>query len=435
LITNKQHVILLVTSTWWPSPARLAIAMLGHGCKVVALCPKNHPLFFVTGVSRIHTYSHLNSLSDLEKTIREENPDIVVPFDDSVVLQLHHLYAKRPELRALIERSLGDPRYYEIVCSRDGLLRVAGELGLRVPDTKRIESEADLEAWCANHTFPSVVKLDGTWGGSGVRFVHSLPEARKWLKRMKTSFMTVLAGKRLFVDLEPLSLWALRASKEQVVTIQRIIHGRPANTMMACWQGKLLTMVTVEVVWSRGVTGSATVVRIIDNAEITQAARLLVERLNLSGFYGLDFMLQEKTGDAYLLEMNPRCTQLGHLQIANQIDLAGALCSQLTGTPAEPLKNPIYDDTITFFPQAMSWNPKSPFPTMGYHDVPREEPRLVQELMQYAWPHRKLVARIFHRFFPPREWNATCFDPPPVTAERTERIGEPGIGAQRAGEL
>jgi len=363
----------LATSTWWPTSARLASAMIGHGCKVVALCPSNHPLCFVTGVSRIYKYSRLVSLANLEAAIREANPDLVVPCDDPVVWQLHHLYKKNPDLRPLIERSLGDPCSYDVVCDPIELRRVAWDLGLRAPHAKKLESEDDLTEWLCHEQFPCVMKLDGTWGGSGVRFVHSMPEARRCFKWMKTLFMVVQAGKRLVVDSEPLSLWALKARRERVVTIQQIVHGRPANTMMACWRGQLLTLVTVEVVWARGSTGSATVVRVIDNAEMAKAAKLLAERLQLSGFYGLDFILQEKTGDAYLLEMNPRCTQLGHLQLPNRVDLAGALCSQLTGTPARLPKNPISDNIISFFPQAMQWNPKSPFPRMGHHDVPHDD--------------------------------------------------------------
>jgi hypothetical protein len=40
--------VLLVTSNWWPLSARLAMALLRHGCKVAALCPPGHPLRYVT---------------------------------------------------------------------------------------------------------------------------------------------------------------------------------------------------------------------------------------------------------------------------------------------------------------------------------------------------------------------------------------------------
>lgn len=59
-------------------------------------------------------------------------------------------------------------------------------------------------------------------------------------------------------------------------------------------------------------------VRLIDHSEMAQAACKLAQRLELSGFHGLDFVLEADSGAAYLIELNPRCTQLGHLSIARQ---------------------------------------------------------------------------------------------------------------------
>ena len=88
--------------------------------------------------------------------------------------------------------------------------------------------------------------------------------------------------------------------------------------------GEVLGIVTVEVLSAQGATGAANVVRLMRNVEIETAAQLLAKRLKPNGFYGLDFIREEGTGTLYLIELNPRCTQLGHLNVSAQGDLAGA---------------------------------------------------------------------------------------------------------------
>ena len=55
-------------------------------------------------------------------------------------------------------------------------------------------------------------------------------------------------------------------------------------------------------------------VRVIDDPVIAEAARRLVRRFGLSGFCGFDFIVSD-TGDAQLLELNPRLTPTSHLLV------------------------------------------------------------------------------------------------------------------------
>ena len=249
-----------------------------------------------------------------------------------MVWQLHQLYEQQPELRALIARSLGAAAHFEVVDSRERLQEVAQELHIRVPQTRRAQSIDDLRAWFERVGDTVVLKQDGTWGGNGVRVAQSITEAAQELTRMLRPTPWTVVCKRMVVDRDPLALWNKR-HENPVVTLQEFIPGRPANLMMACWKGQVLGAVTVEVLRSQGATGAAMVVRLIDHCEIARAACKLAKRLELSGFHGLDFVLEADSGAAYLIEMNPRCTQLGHLPISGQGSLAGLLCRKL-GVPS-----------------------------------------------------------------------------------------------------
>ena len=395
----------MAASNWFPLSVRLAMAFLRHGCPVSAVCPKGHPMRFVPGIATLHRYRGLRSLASLRRAILVEQPDLIVPCDDVVVQQLHALHRQEPTLRALIERSLGQPAAFPIVASRARLLSLAVELGIRVPRTHSVSSDADLTSWTDD---AAVLKTDGSAGGEGVAIVRSQAQMVAAYHRLSKPLSAAMAVKRLLVNRNPLVLWSWwkgRGGPGPQVVIQGFIHGRPANTMIACWQGKVLASVTVEVLCSQGATGAATVVRLIWNDEIEHASRKLAERLQLSGFYGLDFMLEGDSTAAYLIEMNPRCTQLGHLEIADDGDLAGALLVALgNGHEAHSVAqrdNAITGDTIAFFPQACLWNPRSPYLTHGHHDVPWEAPALLRELLLEEWPYRQWPARLYHRLFPP----------------------------------
>jgi hypothetical protein len=350
----------------------------------------------VKGIENLYPYR----AHTLKAVIEDSCPDIIAPSDDGVVWQLHSLHASIPALRPLIEDSLGAPEMYSTIRSRAETLQAASELGIRVPVTSTLASKEELIYRCSE--FPVVLKLDGTWGGTGVEIAHSPDEALTAFCRLARPF-GALTLRRMVLNRDPSALWSWR-SETRCVTVQQYIPGRPANAMFACWQGEVLAIVIVEVVCAHGATGPATVVRLIKNTEIAEAARLMARRFMLNGFHGLDFILQQGTGAAYLIELNPRCTQLGHLRLPGQGDLAGVLIAKLTGQKPSAVDNPIAGDTIAFFPQAFFLNPESPYLHRGYHDVPWEEPALLHQLLRDPWPKR------FYRFLRPQERQELEFD-------------------------
>ena len=376
------------------------MAFLRHGCRVSAICPPGHPLRFVTGVEQLFLYKGLNSLGSLKACILAVQPDLIVPCDDGVVWQLHELHAQNAAQRTLIERSLGAREAYPIIRNRGTFLQAAAQLGIRVPATKTVTAEADVTAW--DFQADAVLKRDGTWGGSGVIIVRSLPEALTAFRKLREPIGAGMAWKRWLVNCDPLAIWSWRRQEASSITMQEFIPGHPANAMIACCQGEVLGIISVEVLTTLGATGAALVVRLIQNEEIQEAAQRVARQLMLSGFYGLDFVLEQKTGAAYLIEINPRCTQLGHLRVPTRGDLAGAVSAKLRNELVQAMvpesRNLLPGDTVAFFPQAFKSNPHSPYLVNGSHDVPWEEPGLVLELLRDSWSERQWFSRIYHSF-------------------------------------
>lgn len=406
---RKRPAILLAATLWWPLSTRLAIRFLEYGCRVSAVCPKGHLLRHVRGLDTIFPYRRLNSLTSLEVAIRQTIPDIVIPCDDRVVWQLHELHRLKPDLRPLIEASLGSADGFERVESRDLLLETAETLGIRIPRTKLITSEEEIHNWFAEGARSAVLKVDGTWGGEGVTIAHSEQEARDAFQRFSQPSDFATAVKRLLVNREPLLLSSRSSQGRPAIILQQLIEGWPANLMLACWKGEVLSMVSVEVLASQGATGAAFLVRMIESDDMTKSGHLLAEKLQLNGFFGLDFQVDRLTGRPHLIEMNPRCTQLGHLPLPGGTDLVGALCAKLSGKACVTNEASVEGRVVAFFPQAGRWNSKSPLPSEVYNDIPQGQPELVRELVRPSWPERQWISRIYHLFCPPQAVEPVSF--------------------------
>jgi hypothetical protein len=399
-LNRRRPSVMIVAAKWWSLSARLAAAFMSHGCRVSALCPTGHPLRHLSALDRVERYAGIRALSSLKRAMSSGPLDLVVPCDDGVVEQLHALHAREPALRDVIEKSLGDPRSYPVIDSRYKLLATALELGIAVPDTRCARSDSDISLWHENVAPGGVLKIDGESGGNGVRICASLEESMAAWRDLNIPRRFTTACKRLAIDRDPLALWAYTNRRSPEITLQRLIRGRPANCMAACQSGEIVSLVSVVVLAADGPTGAAIVVRRIHDERMAQAAKLLTKRLQLTGFFGLDFVIEADTGIPYLIEMNPRSTQLGHLEFSDQGSLVGAFCARWRGENPPAALNPVPADTIALFPHALNSLGGGRLPDGSFLDVPPNEPRLTAELRLNPWPQRRWVSQIYHTFRP-----------------------------------
>jgi hypothetical protein len=391
--------VLLTDTNWWANSARIAIGLANAGCRVSAVCLSHgHPLLSTRIIQKTFPYSGIRPLESLVAAIKASEPDIIIPCDDRGVQHLHELYARARSLGTsgvglanLIEYSLGSPESYPIVAARCDLLRIACEQGIRVPETAPIRAVDDLRSWQAGHRLPWVLKGDGTFGGKGVRIAHTADEAEKSFSEITRMFGAKRAIKRAIVNRDPFWLRPWWNNHRPAIIVQSYIQGRPANCAFVTWKGEVLAGIGVEVVSSEGLTGPADIVRVVDNPEMMLAAKRIARRLGLSGFFGLDFMIENGSGATYMIEMNPRSTPLTHLQLGKGRDMPEALGAQLSGRPSHEPPAVTQNDMIAYFPQSLQC--KSEFLHSSFQDIPQGEPDLVEDLLQ-PWPDRSLLFRI-----------------------------------------
>jgi hypothetical protein len=384
--------VLLIDTNRWPVTARLAIAFTRMNCIVAAVCPMpNHPIQKVRGVQRVFRYSGHSPLKSLRRAIEAFDPDIVIPSCDRSVLHLHELHALSQQqgssgekIALLIERSLGPPESFPVVSGRYDLLIAARDEGILVPETVAANTVTHLNQLIVAMNKPWVIKADGTWGGRGVRVAHSVTEANEHYLELTQPVRALDLIKRLILDHDrDFALLDWRRRRPAVIA-QSFIDGRPANCAVVCWRGKVLAGIAVEVISAQGSKGPATIVQVVQGTEMLAAAEKIARRLSLSGFFGLDFMIENKTGATYLIEMNPRCTPPCPLPLANQRNLAAAMLTQLTSQPLPEDQPVIKESIIAYFPQVRASVGELPDVNLRnsiYHDIPQGEPELIRELL------------------------------------------------------
>jgi hypothetical protein len=398
-----EPVILLTDTSRYATPARMAIALAAAGARIDAVCPpRDHCLRKTRAVRKLYSHSWYEPLDALESAIQVSNPALVIPCDDRGVQDLHELYCRalqlapaKKSLTDLIERSLGPAASFPTVLSRHDLLKLAREENLRVPATQLVTSLADLDAWSSAHPFPWVLKADGTCGGRGVRIVHTRAEAERAFHEISRPPRVTGAMRSLILDRDAFWLRPWWKGAAPAVIVQTYVSGTPANCAAVCWQGEVLSGLGVEVVSAQDSTGPATVVRVVENSEMSLAAVRIASRLKLSGFIGLDFMIEEKTGVTYLIEMNPRCTPLCHLQLGPGRDMVASILAKLSATPPREAAPATGNTLIAYFPRAWTFN-KDLLPSC-FQDIPQNEPDLVEELLHPQRNRRFIQRRLSRR--------------------------------------
>lgn len=413
-------VLVATTSCWYPA-ARLVMALHRAGCTVDAVCPKGHPLRKTKSIRQAHAYYGLSPLASFTRAIAISQPDLIVSGDDLATQHLQRLYAheKRSWKRekkdadsaicALIERSFGDPESFPALSARATFMDLAGKEGVRVPATQVVRNLDEVKEWVGRMGLPAVLKSDGTSGGKGVRIVNTLDEAESAFEKLNSPPSLARAAKRALLDRDKTLVWPCLLRRRPVVNLQTFVAGREATSTIFCWQGRVQASLHFEVVKKTSSAGPSTVLRLIDNPEMSAAAEAMARRLRLSGLYGLDFMLEAESGKAYLIEINPRATQVGHLRLGPGRDIPAAFHAVLCDRAAargDGAKAAVTDtervtekDTIALFPQEWIRDPESPFLRAAYHDIPWEEPDLVQHCVssrekQSAWYRPKAAAPV-----------------------------------------
>lgn len=376
--------VLVISTNQWPVGARISLSLAKVGFSVAAISPASSVIRAIRGDLVHYDFYSWSASRSILRAIRDWSPVLLICSDDRAVEELHRLYfhyrySTDKANRALVElivTSLGHPSSYEIARDKSKFLSFAQSDGLRCPKTTVLALDHFPDHELDAGPYPALLKVDRSFGGRGVRIAHDKNGARSafWELQFPPNHSSLL--KRLYARLIAAlpSRWIPLPGR--TVSLQQRVVGRPSNRALVCLKGKVLAGISVEAIETLSLFGPATVVRVIDNAEMSSTAEAIVKRLNLSGFVGFDFILDEAE-QAWLIEMNPRVTPTSHLCAGDQ-DLSTALWNQLTGSASKSVASPVNHEAVALFPQELERSPHSPHLANVYHDVPSDQPEFVQ---------------------------------------------------------
>ena len=364
--------VMVVAMRNWLGAARLPRAFSRAGFEVISLAYPN----LLLGRSRyLSAQSYLPDRGEDEELLAvaraaliAHRPAIVVPTDDASVELLQGVaamarreLADNDPLLALLRDSVGDFSKHAILRQRHGLARVAEGAGVRAPVYAVVHDASEARAFSEQHGLPVVLKAEASLAGMGVTICKDHAELGSAVR----------------------SLADEKALAEGAV-LQTYVTGRTPMRAVIAFRGRVLAgLSAIKVETHPAPTGPSAVVQFIEHAEMRQTAQKMVAALGYSGFASLDFILDD-AGAAHLIELNSRPTPICHLGEHLGRDLCKSLRRALEGeidADSDPHGLP---KKVALFPQEWVRDQSSPHFSDAFHDVPWDEPDLVDGFVAVA---------------------------------------------------
>lgn len=402
----RPRILLLALSDWF-GPTRLPHALQNAGFEVGVLAEPGSLIAqsrfidhrFALSVPQVR----LGVLAPLIRVMTEFRPRLVLPCDEAAVNLLQNMatggaglrgplrqrpITLPPALRELLLRSLGDARSFLLRSHRAQARKLVAAMGVPAPPSVPVPYLQVARGFAAEHGFPVVLTRDERSGGTGARLCHDDAELRaayagfteqmdappNLRQRLRQALWTVRTLYQLPGDLTVLT----QAGPD--ISVEQPVPGRLATHCVVAFEGRALAGVSAVVEKTHpSPLGMGTVVRLVQDAEMTEIGRRLVARSGFTGFAGLDFVRDAASGRLWFLKFTPRPTPLAHLGALAGADLCAALLVAVTGGfPRHP--QPAPETTVALFPQDWMRDPDAADRHAAHLDVPEDDPRLLAAL-------------------------------------------------------
>lgn len=264
--------------------------------------PRYEPLRFVQAV-----------LEELER----KHYDIYIPtFEDGYLMSFYQEHLKRLTHFQMMP-------YTAILSVHDkhNMNSIARTIGIPTPQpTFRPNSYAALREAIAGVDFPTVVKLRKACNANGQQFVRDPRDLPAVCDRLIERY---------------------HLSETELPVIQRYITGPLISTVNLAQDGEVRGQVVFKALRVYPRTGGTSSLReVIRHDMAASYDRTLIAHLNWTGFFSVDYMCDEATGQLHLIDINPRLAPgviFGHYA---GTDLLGAYVDMLLGRPMREIAPP-----------------------------------------------------------------------------------------------
>jgi predicted ATP-grasp superfamily ATP-dependent carboligase len=258
---------------------------------------------------------------------------------------------------------------------------------------EEVNTPRDCEVRSAQHAlsviedeydFPVVVKQDLSGGGVGV-----------WVCDNQKEVVSAFAELRQNESDESLLHWLWKMynltpfmrdfDKRGNVSVQEFIDGDPYLHSFVALNGRVLGGNTVrrELPY-KGANSPHCRYRAVEDNQMREAAKAIVEETGFSGFGCFDFMVDKKKEIPYLIECNPFPTNVAHIGNILGDSLCVSLREGLFGAKSETsnhkteIKNS--ENVAVLFPYEILRDAHSKQILSRPHDVPIDDPKLLEAM-------------------------------------------------------
>ncbi len=379
----KKKVLIIALNENWTGISRLPYGLDRAGFEVFSLCPKKSLIAktkFLKGSILYPTFTYSRSKFFylwIVYAILTLKPQVVLPGDEETILAMQNvanLTKNIPFLgfvSTLLRQTMSPEEFDSITLSKSEFQEKCKEWGIRTPQNIIVRDLVEARAAAKKMLFPLVVKHDSGYGGSGVCICENEEELTKYFQIIeKVSLVTVLKNqvKRIF--------FITILSAKQSISLQQYIEGVVGIAPFCADKGEVFASNSMlKIRTFPGKTGPTAVAEGIDNKEIEAFSEIVAQKLEISGFSSLDFIIDSKSGLPYVIEINPRPTPSCHIGEGHIVnDLCEIYFKGLNGIPL--IKNNYFAYTIAMYPGEKRRDPQSNFLKTAYHDVPVNDPDL-----------------------------------------------------------
>lgn len=284
----------------------------------------------------------------------EFQPDLLIVMDDPTLRLIGQVIAHNPRdiisrHKKLFVKSFGDLETLD-----DRILRrtlVSLQKSVRVPKTLASNSLAELSEFGASVRWRAFFKEEFTCSGMGAT---STDTKQKFIE---TSIQLLNKGKPFIVQEFKSGVTAMRAA---VACDGKILCGTSFEKITACAGG----------------IGYGTVIMPVQHDEMKATSEKIGELLRINGPFSCDFIV-ETTGEAYLIEINPRPTTVFHLGYLFGVSFASSFKAMIDGTRQIQKDCAPVNKEVALFPKELFRDLNSPKLTSAIHDVPWAYPGIV----------------------------------------------------------
>ena len=372
-------VLLVATATKWLAAARMPSAQSRAGFEVALLAPRGSLAEKSRYLAKVgylaDNATPLDWVYAFAAMVKATSPSLVVPCDDTAVRLLHMLALSPPlgikpgihgELCALVRESLGNPEYFHTSVDKTRLPAAAEALGVRIPPYAIAASVDEAQAFAAIRGYPVVLKRSHGAAGEWVAIVSDPIELARTYERFAAAKAIDFEGRG-----------------NANILVQAHVVGKIFSQTMTAWQGTVLAGFVREKLVTHSPFGPATVVRCVRMPEIRRFSDQLAIGLGMSGFFGLEYIVDAGTGEAYLLEINRRAMPSTPLGGMIDIDLCAALYAAVNGQPPSGRRDldPGEEHMITHFPQEWLRDPQSRYLRDFRIDAPWDDPEVMEAML------------------------------------------------------